>query len=178
MSVLRVLYSFPMWLMLRGGVPTAGYYQVAGLVNLGVQVTLFCGAMLDPIKDLHYQRETLRFGGLKLPLGLVGIRRAAALHDRIVARTLPRIHEKDHIDIVHCWTSGALETLRTARELGIKTVLERPSSHTDYVFKVTEEECRKLGVRLQKSHYAAFNKKKLDHEEREFAAADRPRTSR
>jgi hypothetical protein len=52
-------------------------------------------------------------------------------------------------------------------------MLERPSSHTAYVFKVTDDECRKLGLKLGCSHYAAFNKKKLDHEESEFAAADR-----
>jgi len=154
-------------------VPTTGYYQVAGLVKRGVQVTLYCGAILDPIEGLHSQRETLKFGGLKLPLGLLGTRRSAALHDRIVARNLPRIHEKDHIDIVHCWPSGALETLKVARELGIKTVLERPSAHTAYVFKVTEDECKKLGLKLGSSHYAAFNEKVLAREESEFAAADR-----
>jgi len=146
---------------------------VSGLVKSGVQVILYCGALLDPIKGLHSQKETLKFGGLKLPLGLLGTRRSAALHDRIVARNLPRIHKKDRIDIVHCWPSGALETLKVARELGIKTVLERPSAHTAYVFKVTEDECKKLGLKLGRSHYAAFNEKVLAHEESEFAAADR-----
>ncbi|MCX5638323.1 MAG: glycosyltransferase family 4 protein [Planctomycetota bacterium] len=152
--------------------PTSGYYQVAGLVNLGVQVILYCGAILNPIKGLHYQRETLRFGGLRLPLRLLGIRRAVALHDRIVARNLQRIHEKDRIDIVHCWPSGALETLKVARELGIKTVLERPSAHTRFVMEVTARECSKLGLQLDRRHYAAFDMEKLVHEEQEFALAD------
>lgn len=169
---LKVLYSFPLWLTNTRGVPTAGYHQLLGLVKHGVQVTLYCGALLDPIKGLHSQRETLQLGRLKLPLGLLGSRRSAALHDRIVARNLPRIHKKDRIDIVHCWPSGALETLRTARKLGIKTVLERPSAHTGYVFEAAEHECRRLGVKLERSHYAAFNKKKLTHEESEFATAD------
>ena len=173
MSNLKVLYSFPLWITRAGGISKTGYYQVSGLVKSGVQVILYCGAILNPIKGLYSQRETLKFGGLKLPLGLLGTRRSAALHDRIVARNLRRIHDKDHIDIVHCWPSGALETLKTARELGIKTVLERPSAHTAYVFKVTEDECRRLGIKLDGSHYAAFNKKVLVHEESEFAAADR-----
>jgi glycosyltransferase involved in cell wall biosynthesis len=154
-------------------VPTTGYHQVAGLVKKGVQVTLYCGAILDPIEGLYSQRETLKFGGLKLPLGLLGTRRSAALHDRIVARDLLRIHDKDKLDIVHCWPSGALETLKVARELGIKTVLERPSAHTAYVFKVTEDECKKLGIKIRSSHYAAFNEKVLTHEESEFTAADK-----
>jgi glycosyltransferase involved in cell wall biosynthesis len=146
---------------------------VAGLVKRGVQVTLYCGAILDPIEGLHSQRETLKFGGLKLPLGLLGSRRSAALHDRIVARNLPRIYEKDRIDIVHCWPSGALETLITARKLGIKTVLERPSAHTRYVYEVTKHECEKLGVRLKKSHYTAYNETTLIREETEFRLADK-----
>jgi len=173
MSNLKVLYSFPLWITHRGGVPTTGYHQVAGLVKSGVQVTLYCGAILDPIEGLHSQRETLKFGGLKLPLGLLGTRKSAALHDRIVARNLPRIHEKDRIDIVHCWPSGALETLRTARELGIKTVLERPNTHTRYAFEVVGRECERLGVTLPKSHPHAFDAYALKREEEEFRLADR-----
>jgi len=172
MSDLRVLYSFPLRLTPRGGVPTAGYYQVAGLVKLGVQVTLYCGAILKPIENLHCQKETLKFRGLKLPVRLVGTKRAAALHDRIVARNLPRIHDKDRIDIVHCWPSGALETLITARKLGIKTVLERASAHTRFVMEVTTRECSKLGLQLARRHYAAFDAEKLVREEQEFALAD------
>jgi glycosyltransferase involved in cell wall biosynthesis len=172
MSNLRVLYSFPLWIMHTGGVPTTGYHQVSGLVKSGVQVILCCGAILDPIKGLHSQRETLKFVGLKLPLGLLGTRRSAALHDRIVARNLPRIHKKDRIDIVHCWPSGALETLKVARELGIKTVLERPNAHTRYAMEVVGRECERLGVTLPKSHSHAFNAYALKREEEEFELAD------
>jgi glycosyltransferase involved in cell wall biosynthesis len=90
-----------------------------------------------------------------------------------VARNLPRIHEKDRIDIVHCWPSGALETLRTARELGIKTVLERPNTHTRYAFEVVGRECERLGVTLPKSHPHAFDAYALKREEEEFRLADR-----
>jgi len=172
MSNLKVLYSFPLWLTHAGGVPTTGYHQVTGLVKQGVQVTLYCGALLDPIEGLYSQKDTLKFGGLKLPLGLLGTRRSAALHDRIVARNLRRIHDKDHIDIVHCWPSGALETLKTARELGIKTVLERPNAHTRYAMEVVGRECERLGVTLPKSNPHAFNAYALKREEEEFELAD------
>jgi len=153
-------------------VPTTGYHQITGLVKQGVQVTLYCGAILNPIKGLYSQRETLKFGGLKLPLGLLDTRRSAALHDRIVARNLRRIHDKDHIDIVHCWPSGALETLKVARELGIKTVLERPNAHTRYAMEVVGRECERLGVTLPKHHSHAFNAYALKREEEEFELAD------
>jgi len=172
MSNLKVFYSFPLWLTHAGGVPTTGYYQVTGLLKQGIQVTLYCGAMLDTIKGLHSQRETLKFGGFKLPLGLLGTRRSAALHDRIVARNLPRIHKKDRIDIVHCWPSGALETLKTARELGIKTVIERPNAHTRYAMEVVGRECKRLGVTLPKSNPHAFDAYALKREEEEFELAD------
>lgn len=104
---------------------------------------------------------------------LLGRWRSLELHDRIVARHLLRIGDRDQVDVVHCWPSGALNTLRVARKLGIKTVLERPSAHTGYVFRVTEDECRRLGIKLNRSHYAAFNERVLAREESEFAAADR-----
>jgi glycosyltransferase involved in cell wall biosynthesis len=154
-------------------VGTVAWQQVAGLVGQRLQVHLYTGSCEKEIQGLEDLKETLVFGGIKLPIRLLGAKRAVELHDRIVARNLPRIHDKNRIDIVHCWPSGALETLRTARKLGIKTVLERPSAHTGYVFKVTEDECRRLGIKLKKSHYAAFNKKALAHEESEFEAADR-----
>jgi len=149
------------------------WYQVRGLVHKGVHVELYCGSCEKHIQGLNELSQTLVPFGIKLPIRLLGRDRAESLHDRIVSKALRCISKKSRIDLVHCWPSGALETLKTARELGIKTVLERPSAHTAYVFKVTEDECRILGVKLGSSHYAAFNKKKLDHEESEFAAADR-----
>jgi len=172
MSALRVLYSFP----LRLGTPGVGmtaWYQVTGLLGEGVKVHVYASSCEKELGNETSLHETLAFSGVKLPIRLLGTRRAVALHDRIVARNLPRIHDKDRIDIVHCWPSGALETIRTARKLGIKTVLERPSAHTGYVFKVTEDECRRLGAKLKKLHYAAFNESKLAREESEFAAADK-----
>lgn len=50
---------------------------------------------------------------------------------------------------------------------------ERPNAHTRYVYEVTKHECEKLGVRLKKSHYAAYNEATLIREEKEFALADK-----
>jgi glycosyltransferase involved in cell wall biosynthesis len=169
---LRILYSFPLRVG-AVGIGMTAWHQVTALLHQAVHVRLYAGSCEGEIQGLDGLKETLVFGGIKLPLRLLGTKRAVELHDRIVARNLPRIHDKDRIDIVHCWPSGALETLRTARKLGIKTVLERPSSHTGYVFKVNEDECTRLGVKLKRSHYAAFNERKLAHEESEFVTADR-----
>ena len=172
MHRLNVLYSFPLRLgTLSSSNPMTAWHQVAGLVGQGVRVLLYCGSCEKPIAGLNGLKETLKPFGVKVPIRLLGMYRAAALHDRIVAKALRRLDRE--IDIIHCWPSGALETLKTARKLGIKTVLERPSAHTRLVYEVTSRECKKLGLKLSKSHYTAFNEKRLAQEEKEFATADR-----
>jgi glycosyltransferase involved in cell wall biosynthesis len=170
MQSITVLYSFP----IRVGTPGNGmtaWYQITGLVSQRIQVHLYCGSCEKPLNGLNSEKETLKPLGVKVPIRLLGMDRAAALHDKIVAKALRRLDKK--IDIVHCWPSGALETLKTARKLGIKTILERPSSHTRYVFEVVGNECEKLGIKMPKNHYTAFDNKRLSREEREFELADK-----
>jgi len=169
---MHILYSFPLRLG-RTGIGSTAWHQVSGLVNQDVKVSLFCGSCEKPISNLEGLRKTLVPWGLKLPIRLLGRKRAAELHDKIVARAIGQIHEKSKIDIIHCWPSGALATLERARELGIKTILERPSAHTRYVFEIARRECQKLGIKSNRSHYAAFNQQRLLREEREFEMADR-----
>ncbi|MCK4783097.1 MAG: glycosyltransferase family 4 protein [Desulfobacteraceae bacterium] len=170
MNKIYLLYSFPLRIGTPGNGVTA-WHQLEGLVNQGIEVYLYAGSCEIPLQGLTSLKETLKPFGLKLPIRLVGMDRAAALHDRIVAKALRRLNKK--IDIVHCWPSGSLETLKTAKKLGIKTVLERPSSHTRFVYKAVAEECKKLSIEMPKSHYTAFNNKRLAREEREFDLADK-----
>jgi glycosyltransferase involved in cell wall biosynthesis len=97
--------------------------------------------------------------------------RAMQLHDRLVARALPSL--ADDIDIVHTWPMGARETLRTARRLGIPTVLERPNAHTRFAYEAVRDECERLGVSLPADHEHAYNADILRLEEEEYALADR-----
>lgn len=146
--------------------------QVTGLVRHGANVYLYAGSYEKPIEGVSAIAETLVPLGIPIPIRLLGVDIAAKLHDRIVAGALKRLHKTERIDIVHCWPSGAKETLRTARMLGVKTVLERPSAHTRYVYELMARECKELGIKLNRSHYAAFHKKRLIREEEEFALAD------
>ena len=169
---MNVLYSFPLRLGISSSSnPMTAWHQVVELVGQGVRVLLYCGSCEKPLDGLNSVKETLKPLGVKVPIRILGMDRAAALHDKIVAKALRRLDKK--IDIVHCWPSGALKTLKTARKLGIKTVLERPSAHTRLVYEVTSRECKKLGLKLSKSHYTAFNERRLAQEEREFAMADK-----
>jgi len=174
MDELNILYSVPFRIGNSGSSnPITAQQQIAGLLKQGVQVYLCTAGCKKPLDGLSGLKETLKPLGFKVPIRLLGAYRAAALHDRIVAKSLEQIHRKSRIDIVHCWPSGALETLKAARELGIKSVLERPSAHTRYVFEATANECEKLGINMPRSHYTAFDRKRLLREENEFELVDR-----
>ena len=170
MRKLTILYSFPLRLGFSGVGETARY-QARGLVRQGVQVHLFTGSCERPVDGVVNLAETLVSCGIKLPIRLLGLRKALALHDKVVARNLRKIYKE--IDIVHCWPSGAKETLIVARDLGVKTVLERPNTHTRYAFDVVQQECEKLGFKLPKSHSHVFNFHRLKREEEEFELTDR-----
>ena len=78
------------------------------------------------------------------------------------------------IDIIHTWPLGALETLKTAKRLGIPTVLERCNAHTGFAMEVVQKECDRLGITLPPDHEHAYNAEKLHKEEEEYRLADPP----
>jgi glycosyltransferase involved in cell wall biosynthesis len=172
MEALKVLYSFPLRIG-TVGIGMTAWHQVTGLVDQGVNVHLYVGSCEKEIRGLNVLHETLVFSELKLPIRLVGRNQACAWHDRIVAEAIRQIHKNYRIDLIHCWPSGSLQTLKTARELGIKTVLERPNTHTRYAFEVVGQECAKLGIKLPRSHSHAFDPYRLQREEEEFKLADK-----
>jgi len=167
---MRVLYSFPSQVG-SNGIGMTAYHQIKGLCMAGVDVSLYCAICNKKVFGLNKVREFYTPASLKLSIKVLGLRRFAMHHDRLVAKSL--VNMKNEIDIVHCWPSASMETLKVAKSMGIKTVLERPSAHTRYVYKVTMQECERLNLHLGKSHYASFNEKKLIHEETEFAMADK-----
>jgi glycosyltransferase involved in cell wall biosynthesis len=167
---LRVLYSFPHKIG-AGRICYTAWEQVRGLAEAGAAVSVFPGAVARPLPAGVSVSPTLARGRVRLPYRVAGQLRALALHDRIVARRLPRL--LGQIDVVHTWPLGALETLKTARRLGIPTVLERPNAHTRFAFEVVQRECERLGVDLPPDHEHAFNEAVLEKEEAEYALADR-----
>lgn len=172
MSKIYLLYSVPFRIgNSRSSNPMTAWHQVNGLVNQGVRVYLYAAGCEKEIQGLYELEETLVLAGVKVPIRWLGTDRTAAWHDRIVARALKKLD--NNIDIVHCWPGGSLETLKTARRLGIKTALERPNAHTRFVYDATSYECDKLGIKLPRSHFTAFNEKRLAHEESEFELADK-----
>jgi glycosyltransferase involved in cell wall biosynthesis len=115
-------------------------------------------------------QSTLALGRLRVPFKVLGSARAFALHDAIVSRRLRGLAPQ--IDIVHVWPMGALRTLRTARDLGIPTVLERPNAHTRFAYEVVQMECERLGVALPAGQEHAYKPSFLRIEEEEYNFAD------
>ena len=166
----RVLYSFPLRLG-AGRICTTAWYQINGLSESGTDVTVFPASISRQVAPGVKVSSTLEKGRLRLPYRFVGAMRAGALHDRIVARRLRKLVGK--IDIIHAWPLGSLETLKTARELGIPTVLERCNAHTGFAMEVVQKECERLGVTLPPDHEHAYNAEKLHKEEEEYRLATR-----
>jgi GT2 family glycosyltransferase/glycosyltransferase involved in cell wall biosynthesis len=166
---LGVLYSFPTRVG-RPGIGTTAWHQVAGLVALGAHVTLYCGSCEKPIGGIHRVVETMTFARLPIPYRLLGDDRAFCFHDWTVARAL-RAHAAD-FDVVHGWPLGSLATFKVAKELEIPSLLERPNAHTRFAYDVVAREHRQLGLPVPIRHSHAFNARRLEREEAEYATAD------
>jgi len=165
---MRVLYSFPHKLGADRICYTA-WQQVRGLASAGAEVLLFPGVLSRPVPDSVEVHPTLARGKVRMPYKLIGKLRALALHDRIVARRLQKL--AGQVDVVHVWPCAALETIKTAKSLGIPTVLERPNAHTKLCYEVVAAECKRIGIETPHGDYQA-SEAVLAREEAEFDAAD------
>ena len=166
---LRVLYSFPHKIG-ADRICTTAWHQVDGAAKAGAGMSVYTGAVQRPLSDTVHVRTTLARGGVRLPYRALGRLRSLGLHDRIVARELPRV--ADGIDVVHVWPLGARRTLIAAAALGIPTVLERPNAHTRLAYEVVAAECARLGITLPADHEHAYNAEILRREEEEYDLAD------
>ncbi len=170
LETIRVLYSFPHKLGAARICHTA-WQQVNGLLDAGASVRVFPGAVARKLPPEARVEPTLARGKLRIPYKAIGAQRAFALHDWIVSQRLERL--AGEIDIIHCWPLGSLRTLKTAKRLGVPTVLERANAHTGFAYEVVRKECEKLGVVLPAGHEHAYNPSVLAKEEAEYEAAFR-----
>lgn len=167
--MIRILYSFPTPLG-TGRIADTAWYQVKGVSDWGGSVDVFTSSNHKALPSTVRVHPTLSRGRFRVPLKILGRQRAFAIHDKLVARWIRK--HAGTIDLIHTWPLGSLETLKTARQLGIPTVLERPNAHTRYAYDVVSKECERLGVVLPKRHEHAYNPEVLRIEEQEYALAD------
>ncbi len=136
-------------------------YPVFETVKYGIDRKHICSLFLH---------EILNRGMRKMP---VWLRRhynpqylVHELFDRQAARRLPKNPE-----LVVGWSSYALHTLRRARELGAKTVLEHGSSHIVYQDEILRQEYQRLGVKsLDLAHPKIIAKELMEYQEADFIA--------
>src|ERR1700690_1912568 len=166
----RVLFSFPLRLGAER-ICTTAWYQVNGLAAAGADVLAVPASIYRPVAPGVRVSPTLARGKLRIPYKVVGTMRAVALHDRIVARRIEKL--AGQIDIIHAWPLGALETLKTAKRVGIPTVLGRCNAPTGFAMEVVQKECDRLGIVLPADHEHAYNAEKLRKEEEEYRLATR-----
>jgi glycosyltransferase involved in cell wall biosynthesis len=87
------------------------------------------------------------------------------LFDRHASR-----HITKHCDIFVGLSGGSLYSLRRARQLGAKTVLERGSSHMLYQREILAEEYARLGLRTEVVHPKVVERELTEYREADFIA--------
>ena len=165
----RILYSFPHKIG-AGRICKTAWHEAASVAEAGGDLTVYTGVVHRPLPRSIRSRQTLARGRWRIPYRVLGNLRALALHDHIVARSLPKL--SGDVDVVHTWPLAGLETLGTAKRLGIPTVVERPNAHTRFAYAAVAQECERLGVDLPADQEHAYNATKLRKEEVEYSVAD------
>src|SRR6266567_7852462 len=155
---ISVLYSFDLKLGATR-ICDIAWHQVVGLAAAGADVIAFPASICKAVPESVRVRPTLACGCFRLPQKPFGRLPYAAFHDCIVARRLGSL--KGSVDIIHTWPISSLRTLKTARKLGVPTVLERCNTRTRFAYTVVEEEYKRLGVVLPGKHEHAYNAKIL-----------------
>ncbi|MGJ8677690.1 MAG: glycosyltransferase family 4 protein [Akkermansiaceae bacterium] len=165
----RILYSFPFGIG-GGRIASTAWQQVQGAADAGAEMTVLAAWKLKEFSADVSIKTTLSRGRFRIPYRVLGRARACALHDRLVAKWLRK--NRSQIDVFHGWPLASLESLKAAKELGIKCVLERPNTHTEYAYEAAAMENEHLGIALPAGHDHAFNQDMLDLEVREYASSD------
>jgi len=73
-------------------------------------------------------------------------------------------------DIIVAWSSFALHTIRKAKSMGMKTIVERGSSHMFYQMEILKEEYEKYGIKPRLAHPKIVEKELLEYEEADYIA--------
>lgn len=149
MAPLRVLYSFPD-VVGKPGIGSVALRQIEGAISQGVEVSLYCSSLRQPIRGLRRLAESLQLSGLRVPHRALGVERAYRFHDQRVAAALGR--SASDFDVVHCWPKATIETCKAAKLQGIPTLRQVQSVHTLDVYEGVSRESAALGLRPLRGH--------------------------
>jgi len=73
-------------------------------------------------------------------------------------------------DLCVAWSSFGLHTIRKAKNMGARTIIERGSSHMLYQQEILKEEYERLGVKPQLAHPKIVEKELREYEEADYIA--------
>lgn len=103
----------------------------------------------------------------KMPYGLKRYYNAqyllAETYDRLAAKYIP-----PDTDLFIGWSSMSLHSIRRAKALGIKTVVERGSSHMLYQKQILKEEYEEYGLAIQTTDPEIVEKELQEYEEADY----------
>jgi len=149
-----------------GGIGTTAYNAVRGIYDSGILEKVYCTAngqnkipssLISTTGVSFFER--LRF----LPSSYQWLLKDVA-HDLRVALMLRSI-KATNVNVFHVWNGHGLYSLRQARKLGAKVIVERASSHPLTFEKVISDEYAKRGLKPFK--LISLNKNRLLQEFKE-----------
>jgi glycosyltransferase involved in cell wall biosynthesis len=153
------------------GTGTTAYQLAHGAAALGCRLFLASPSYDRIPPSVSKTFSTVSLLGHRIPFKLIGARWGRKIHDWRTAALIERYG--DSIDIVHCWSGTALNTLKAARQKKVLSFLHRSNTHTAYAYATAEAEHKRLGISMPSSYFYSFHPERLKIEETEYDLADR-----
>ena len=180
----KVIYSVATRLG-GSGIGTTAHQAVGGIFAAGLLKRVYCSSKAETEIPNHlvFSTNSSFFEGLRfLPSSYRWLFKDIT-HDLITSVNLPRVVRESTstsslcsdevdgapnlLDIFHVWNGHGLFSLRQAKKLGARIVVERASSHPQTYERIMNQEYRIRGLRF--NQMIGFNKKRLLQE---FVEAD------
>jgi glycosyltransferase involved in cell wall biosynthesis len=166
---INVVHSFPHRLGMKR-ICTTAWEEINSTSKAGAKIRVYCGDIVKKFDGEVEVRRTLSVGSLRLPAKAVGTSNICWAHDYIVSKQLMKL--KTQIDAIHTWPLSSVNTIKTAKKLGIPVAIERCNSHTRSAYRIVQEECDRIGIKLPKNYEHSYNERVLRTEEIEYESAD------
>jgi len=111
-------------------------------------------------------KEILERGWRKLPNFLSNLYNPQYLIHEIFDKLAS--HQLENTDLFVGWSSFSLYSLRKAKKMGAKIILERGSSHIIYQNEILKEEYKKFGLKAQLAHPKIIEKELKEYDEADY----------
>jgi glycosyltransferase involved in cell wall biosynthesis len=149
-----------------------GLFLAREMMRLGHLEMLYTNLPWTRLRDLPPEKYRSQ-PALSAPMALrkIGLLRAGEMLDVPVLRLYERwvASKLSACDVFHSFSGFALQPMRAARErYGALTIVERGSSHLRFQNDILIDEYRRWGARFSATH-----PRELEHDEQEYAEADR-----